>query len=245
MRGFALLIGPLTGLALGLLWGAPTSAGPLTSATLTIHTANKGFPDAIFAGVANPGYANGTGLAATWTLPSGALATGASTATLASTVAPPLTKAVWTVGPNVAAAFSAGGPNAMAIPAGWSLQAYGGFPLLAFDQPPIGSPATATLLATGVQRTAVARSWTTGTAVVTLSTSNAALTFSAQGSNTLVNGAGSVTLVSPFVVFASTASPTVYFAELHLTFVPEPSGTLVLASAGALLLAWRGRRVRR
>jgi hypothetical protein len=232
-----------------LLFAGPASAGPLTSATLVIQGASHALAGiTISAGAPSGGTAQGTGATATWTVPAGAFATATATNNIATAV-PPLSETIWTVLPNAAGSFAAGTLNAMSVPGGWRGRYGGGITILALGVASrtatplrIGTPTTAVgVPAYGVSITGLGDAWTSGTAIVTVSSNAGASIFTAHGANSLVAGAGSVQLVAPYVIRTSVVPPLVYFATLTLNFVPEP-GTGVLALAGAALLAAAGAR---
>jgi hypothetical protein len=240
-----LFIGLFAGLGL-LVSGAPiATAGPLTSINLVLGLG--ALPPAVFSasGLTGAGSATGTGAGATWTVAAGAVPTGVTTATIPLTAAAPISQIQIVISNNASGAFAGSSGGTMAVVGAANVKGFGGFTLLGI---PLSVGVTAVSVpptAYGIAVTAFANAWTTKSTTVALTTptSQGATTAMATGANGLVNGGGTVVLVSALNVLTNIAGQLPAFVTLTLNFVPEP-GTLLLLGAGVAGLLAIGRSKR-
>ena len=232
----------LAAFALALAVSSPAAAAPFTgSLTVYVFSTQQAMPAILFGGD------SGTSTAALVTLP-GDVFTGTATATTPSSVAPPITGNQVVVTGHDPGSF-AGAPlaGAMALRGQLSLYGLGGFtsggaPLLGVPLVAGAPGALATSAGGGVSVTAVGAAWSAGTVVVTLPTSLGGVsTTSFAGYDNRVGGVGTLQLVTPIRFNSNVSGPSVMWASLRLTFVPEPA-TALLLGAGVLGFAARGRR---
>jgi hypothetical protein len=229
-------------LALGMLLVAgQASAAALISANFTF--ALGALPPANFPGSGVTGTALSNVSAS---VDAGTGFNGAFTTLIPTTAAPPLTAIQVFITKNAAGNFL-GTPltGNMSIQGVANVYGIGGFPgggkpLLAVPLN-VGTPNTVTQSAGGVNITAIAAGWTSGTASVTgLGGTNNTAT--AMGSNGLtILGGGTLVLVTPIKIITNIAGTLAAFGVLTLTYVPEP-GTLLLLGMGVAGLAALGRR---
>jgi hypothetical protein len=243
MRKF--LFGWAAGAAL-LLGSTAAQAGQLVYAQLTFLLGT--LPPAVFSasGLLN-GTATGTGAGAAWSVGAGVVPGGITTATIPSSAAPPITQIQFVINGNPNAGnFVASVDGNMAVTGLANVKAYGGLTLLGVPVT-VGVPTTIQPpVVSGIGITGYANSWTTQTTTVplTLSTTMGATMATLMGSNGLVNGGGTVVLVTGLNVVTSIAGQLPSFAVLVLQYlpdVPEP-GTLLLLASGVAGLAAVGRR---
>jgi hypothetical protein len=227
----------------GLLGASAAQAGPLVFAQLSFFLAT--LPPASFtASGALGGTAAGTGLGASWSVGAGAVPGGVFTTTLNTSASPPISQIQFIINGNpLSGAFVGSVDGAMAVTGQANVKAYGGSTLLGVPVT-VGTPSVITPpVAAGIGITAYANTWTTKTTTILPTGITNTVTATAMGFNGLVNGAGTVVLVSALNVLTSIAGQLPSFAILVLTYagVPEP-GTLMLLGSGVAGLALIGRR---
>jgi hypothetical protein len=229
---------------------APVSAGPLVSASFSLDTrAGSGpLPVLTIAGAGATGTATSD---LSVSLAGAGVFDGSVTTILPTSASPPLTAVQVVITKNAGATFAGTasgkvGGN-LAIEGVLAFYGIGGFPTFPLLSVPLelGTPSTIAQSSGGVAITAIAGSWTAGTATVTgvdLTDTTAEHTVTAMGSNALTpGGAGTLVLVTPLKVISSIAGNFANFGALTLTYAPEP-GTLVLCGLGiAALGAWARR----
>jgi hypothetical protein len=226
----------------GLLGAHTAQAGALVYAQLTLAIGT--LPPGVFtASGLLGGSASGTGGGAAWSVGAGAVPGGTVTATIPSSAAPPITQIQIVINGNPATGnFVASNTAAMAVTGVANVKAFGGLTLLGIPlsvgvvttiQPPVVS---------GIGVTGYANTWTTKTTSIYATAVSANVT--QMGFNGLVNGGGTVVLVSALNVVTNVAGQLPAFAFLVLNYlpdVPEP-GTLMLLGSGIAGLALIGRR---
>jgi hypothetical protein len=243
MRKF--LFGLAAGAAL-LLGTSAAQAGPLVYAQFTFSIGT--LPPATFtASGLLSGLATGTLGGSSWTVGAGVVPGGTTTATIPTSAAPPISQIQFILNGNPGAgAFVASAGGAMAVTGQALVKAYGGLTLLGVPVS-VGVPTTIQPpVVSGIGITAYANAWTTKTTTVFLTspTTMGATMATVMGVNGLVNGGGTVVLVSALNVITSIAGQLPSFAILVLNYlpdVPEP-GTLFLLVSGVAGLAAIGRR---
>jgi hypothetical protein len=238
---------PLLAVLAALVAASAAQAGQLVSAQLTLHFNAGFFPPVQFSSSgALAGWANGSGATASWSVGAGVVPTGTATLTLETSVAPPISQLQFVLNGNAGAGtFAASSPGSMLVVGQVNVRAYGGATLLGV---PIGFGAPTVImppLVSGIGVTSYGNAWTTKTAVVTLTTDLGTGAISMMGANGLVDGGGTVVLVTALNVLPSIATQLPSFAVLTLTYAaaPEASLLLLLASGGGLV--WLGRRALR
>jgi hypothetical protein len=232
-------------LSLSFLPSGPALAAPLASASLEV---SLGTPAAIFPTFPGPG-ASGTAtgpLAATLAAGSGFAGTETLLATTASSA---LDKIRLVVGQNQAGIFSGALPSQLGGSALFTADA--SLFLSVSDLSPVAvlpirigtTTAFWTKDPSGLQFSVFAAPWTAGQAAVTgISLAGGVMTLTVTGMNALSpGGGGSLTLVSPGRVWASTGNKLPLIATLTLTYNPEP-GTGLLLGVGTVALGIAGRR---
>jgi hypothetical protein len=237
---FSLLV---LGAGLSLAQGA--QAGALIFAQLQFQLAT--LPPASFtASGALGGSATGTAGGASWSVGAGAVPGGVFTTTLNTSASPPISQIQFIINGNPATGnFVASANGAMAVTGQANVKAYGGSTLLGVPVT-VGTPSVITPpVAAGIGITAYANTWTTKTTTIEPTGVTNTVTATAMGSNGLVNGGGTVVLVSALNVLTSIAGQLPSFAILTLTYaadaVAEP-GTLLLLGVGIAGLVGMGRR---
>jgi hypothetical protein len=193
------------------------------------------------------GWANGSSATASWSVGAGAVPTGTATLTLETSVAPPISQLQLVLNGNPGAGtFAASSPGSMLAVGQVNVKAYGGATLLGV---PIGFGAPTVVmppLASGIGVTSYGNAWTTKTAVVTSTSRLGTGAVSMMGANGLVDGGGTVVLVTALNVLPSITTQLPSFAILTLTYAqsaPETTTLLLLATSGGLI--WLGRRALR
>jgi uncharacterized protein (TIGR03382 family) len=161
-------------------------------------------------------------------------------------IVPPLTQVRFVLEGNAAGGvFTASSQGFLGVNAEIGLRSYEGITLLAVPVTfglPVGGTAGPSY---GVLLTWQANAWTTKTTSVTLLTlyGDVATTTTRKGSNTLVDGEGTISLVSAILVDSNITRPLAIFGRLTVAFVPEPG--MGLLGLGAAALAALGARRRR
>ncbi len=214
----------------------------LFSASLTLTALGAvSFPPFTF--TASPislGAANGSGSTATWSVQPDALPTGWFTWPVALS---PVTAVRFEVRGNDAGSVAASTPASIALDALVELQGFGGFTLLGIPLL-LGVPSTYVPPGPyGINFTTYGNAWTTKTTSIQFPVSNGLSTVTAMGSNNLVSGVGTVTMVSAQHVVWTLSGDWVVVAELTLVYAPNHGAGALFAGASVLLVAI-GRRKR-
>jgi hypothetical protein len=225
------------GLIVGV-WVGAAQAGPLIQATFSFRLGS--LPPATFSASGGlAGVAHGTGGGAVWSVGALDVPAGTSTRFIGSSAAPPITQVQYLVNGNpTAGSFHASAGGSMAVTGLVDVKAYGGLVVLGVPVvvgvpslivPPVIGPA--------VSITAHANAWTTKTTTILVTGLNAPTT--RMGSNGLVNGGGTVVLVSGLnvLMWTNRLQQLPSFATLTLTYAPdavaEPSALSLLAMGAA------------
>jgi len=228
-----------------LLGTSAAQAGPLVYDQFTFVIGT--LPPATFtaSGLLN-GLAAGTLGGASWSVGTGMVPGGTTTATIPTSAAPPISQIQFILNGNPGAgAFGAPG-GSMAVTGLANVKAYGGLTLLGVPVT-VGVPTTIQPpVVSGIGITAYANAWTTQTTTIFLTTPTTmgATMATAMGLNGLVNGGGTLVMVSALNVITSISGQLPSFAVLVLNYlpdVPEP-GTVFLLASGVAGLAAIGRR---
>jgi hypothetical protein len=236
-------------LVLGVLCPAgPAAAATLASASFGFQWMVGGLPALSVTAFGATGTATSP-LSAS--LGAGTAFNGDVTATFPTTVAPPLSVVQLVVTKNAGQTFTGTAPGNvggdLAFEGLFHAYGIGGYPTSPLLSVPlvVGTPSTVYKSSGGVALTAVAGSWTAGTAVVTgvqLPGSSGYGTLTAMGANGLTpGGQGTLVLVSPVRIADGLAGYTAAFGTLTLSYVPEPA-TLLLLGLGVAALGALGRR---
>jgi hypothetical protein len=243
---FSLLV---VGAGLVLAQGAQAGALVLAQMTLALGT----LPPATFVATYTVGdamgSASGSGAGAAWGIVAGAVPGGTTTATVPSSAAPPITQIQFIVNGNPGAgAFAASSNVTAAVTGTANIKAFGGLTLLGVPLT-VGQPSTIQPpVVSGIGITGTANQWTTKTTTVNLltPTDNGATQATRMGANGLVNGGGTVVLVSALNVVTNVAGQLPAFATLVLQYVPDDvvaePGTLLLLGSGIAGLIGIGRK---
>jgi len=236
----------LLGVALGIVLGAASSAqaGPLLQAVFSFQLGDM-YPAIYTASGGLGGSASGTGAGATWAVSAGDVPGGLLTLSIPTSAAPPIERMQYVMNGNAAAgSFSASADGQMVVTGEARVKAYGGLTLLGVPVT-VGAPSVIQPpVVSGIGITAWSHAWTSKTTSLFDTYMNVVRT--RMGSNGLVNGGGTVVLVSALNVVTSIAGQLPSFATLTLTYAPdavaEPALALLAAAgaAGALRL-WRRR----
>ncbi len=234
--------------AMALVGAQTAAAGALTAASITL--ALGALPPATFTGIfataAGAGTASGSGATANWSIASGFVPAGATTATIPLTSAPPISQIQVVIAGNPdPGAFVGSAGGAMLVDGVANVKGFGGFTLLGVPLR-VGTTLTTTPpTAYGIAITAFANAWTTKTTTIQLQTATqfGGTTSMATGTNSLVGGGGTVTLVSALNVLTNLAGQLPAFVTLTLSYeaIPEP-GTLLLLGSGVIGLVAIGRK---
>jgi hypothetical protein len=223
--------------------GLPVEAISLPGVTASLPSFTAGV-----SGLGGAGTASGTGGAASWTVGASVVPGGAASGGgFISYVIPPAEAAALTLNSNPGAgAFSAGAPGGMAITGTLVLKYLGASFTLLGVPVALGSPGA--LTGSGpiapVFGTTLGNAWTTGITSAQLQTAASGLvTTTLAGFNGLVDGVGTVVMVTSLILETNLGADLPLFAKLTLTYAPEPSGLLLVAGS-LVALAWR-RRERR
>jgi hypothetical protein len=180
---------------------------------------------------------------------------GTVTATIPSSAAPPITQIQLIINGNPATGnFVASANASMAVTGVANVKAFGGLTLLGI---PLTVGAVTTIqppVVSGIGVTGYANQWTTKTTTIVLTTPATVTTpglgtvmvtqATQMGFNGLVNGGGTVVLVSALNVITNVAGQLPSFAVLVLSYLPDAPepGTLMLLGSGIAGLALIGRR---
>lgn len=235
----------------GLVLAQGAQAGALVLAQLTFALGT--LPPATFVATytvgAGQGSASGTGAGAAWSVVAGAIPGGTTTATIPSSAAPPITQLQFIVNGNPnAGAWAASTDATVPVTGQANIKAFGGLTLLGVPLV-VGQPTTIQPpVVSGIGITGLANNWTTKTTTVNLTapTTNGATKATRMGANGLVNGGGTVVLVSALNVLTNVAGQLPSFAVLVLQYVPDEvvaePGTLLLLGSGIAGLVAIGRK---
>jgi hypothetical protein len=240
----------LASVGLGLVvgaWAGGAQAGPLIQATFGFRLGT--LPPATYTASGGlAGVAHGTGGGAVWAVGALDVPAGTSTRFIGSSAAPPITQVQYILNGNPAAgSFHASVNGSMAVTGQTNVKAYGGLVVLGVPVV-VGTPSLILPPVVGgaITITAHANAWTTRTTSIFVTTLDAPMT--RMGSNGLVNGGGTVVLVSGLnvLMWTNRLQQLPSFATLTLTYAPDAvaePGALGLLAIGAAC-AWLARRRR-
>ncbi len=224
--------------AVSLLGAGTAFAGAMTASSFGFQIGT--LPALSFAGSGTTGTATSNTLA---TIDPGTTITGTVTTPVTDPAAVPITAIQAKLTKNAAGSFADSGGGVLTGSAEFNgvanVKGFGGLTLLGVPLS-VGSGKTSTAGAYGINITAISGTWTTGSVAISVP-GEPVVTIT--GSNGLVGGAGTVTLVAPVTVLSNLSGGTNFaaFATLVLTYAPEP-GTLLLLGSGVAGLAILGRR---
>jgi hypothetical protein len=239
----------IVGAGLVLAQGAHAGALLLAQLTFALGTLPPATFVATYTAGAGKGLASGSGAAAAWSAVAGAIPGGTTTATIPSSAAPPITQIQFIVNGNPAnGAWAASADATVAVTGQSNIKAFGGLTLLGVPLV-VGQPTTIQPpVVSGIGITGLANNWTTKTTTVNLLTPDPGGPTKAtrMGANNLVNGGGTVVLVSALNVITNVAGQLPSFAVLLLQYAPDDivaePGTLLLVGSGIAGLVAIGRK---
>jgi hypothetical protein len=233
----------LTALAAVLVAG-PSTAGQLTSSFFSFKIGT--LPAANFNGSGTTGTATSNLSVA---IDAGSTIVGTVTTPVTDPAAVPITNIQAILTANANGAFTGTTPNDVGGSASFTgvanVKGFGGLTLLGVPLD-VGSGATTTAGAYGINITATSGTWTTGAAAVAGVPSVPTVTVT--GTNNLSpSGGGAVTLVAPITIISNLSGGTNFpaFATLVLNYAaPEPGAMIAMGGAIATLCALGFRRRR-
>jgi hypothetical protein len=221
-------------------------AAPTASAA-TLASASLGFvigtlPAASFSGSGTTGQATTDLLA---TLGAGTSFAGSFTSPVTDPSAVPITAIQVLLTKNGAGSFSGTTPGNVGGSASFTgvanVKGFGGMTLLGVPLN-LGSGATSSASAYGINITAISGIWTAGTAVVTGLTGTATAATLAGSNGLNASGVGTLVLVTPVKLMTNLVGVLPGFGILTLTYVAPEPGLLLLVGAAVAGLVAAGRR---